>query len=202
STLARHSLQSTAATSVTVTTASGSASCTVLTTLAVSNSGGKCVTSESPSSCTPCEPAANSALITASRSAHRSTRTARHSLLTLRAIPNLGPESALAPRWRNGTDFVQATEQRGLFVVHHIRSPELQPHVQIACARCIDARKPAAAQVHYLPALRSGRNPQSDRRRDRGNLDVRAERKLRIRDENLGEQILSVALEALVLIDL
>src|SRR5215204_5165987 len=59
-----------------VTTAPRSASRTALATLSTSVSGGKCVTSAVPSSCTPWAPAAKSAASAASRSSPGTTRIA------------------------------------------------------------------------------------------------------------------------------
>src|SRR5262249_1543149 len=174
------------------TSAWGSASCTAPVTLWMSASGGKCVTSATPSSCTPCAPAANSAARAASRCwlgmtriesqpiGNRESGIERPSPVEHRAQhPSLGAERLLHPRpetflagLRGLLRFSQLPQQGLLVARHRVGRPELHSNVEIADARRVHARQATPAYVEDLSALRPRRDAQRDRVRNRGNIDV------------------------------
>src|SRR6185295_1091851 len=98
----------------------------------MSTSGGKCVTSATPSSCTPWAPAANRAASADSRFSPGTTRTDSHALGAKRFL-HPRPEPLLA-RLGRLLRFRELPEQCLLVTRHGVRCPELDPYVQVTHA--------------------------------------------------------------------
>ena len=74
--------------------------------------------------------------------------------------------------------------ERDFFVGEIVRRPKLEPHVQVPRGARVDPRQAPAAEIEDLAALRTRRYLQRDTSRDHRDIDVGAERELRIGDEN------------------
>src|SRR6185503_1700543 len=193
--------------------APGSAAITAFRISSRCASARKCVTTVAPSSWIPCEPASNSAAITPSRLESGVTRSATQLTRCAPSLPRvpcwlcaqrffeLGPES-LRPRRGHLLKVAKAAKEYRLLVGKALRRPELQSHVEVAHRARVDPRQAATAQIEDLSALGPSRYLKRYSAGDHLHVDVRAQRKLRVSDENLGVEIFAITLEALILFHL
>src|ERR1700682_5472132 len=198
--------------------ARGSAVITASRMSSIRASDGKCVTTDVPSSCTPCEPDSKSAAITPSRLESGVIRseiqlTIGRALLRARITAaedyrsraqrlfQLRPQ-AFRPALGNLLNFGQSPNQRRLFVGVGVGGPHLQSHVQVSGRARVDPRQTPSAKIEHLTALSSTRYLQSHGATAHRHFNVRAERKLRIRHKHLSVKIFAVALEAWIFLHL
>src|SRR5690606_32208644 len=85
-----------------------------------------------------------------------------------------------------------------LLAVELRRHDDLELHDVVAAAAAVQAGQPQAAQREALAVLGPGRDLQLALAVERRHLDLPAEHRARGRDLHLREQVLTVALEALV----
>src|SRR5690242_9069501 len=114
---------------------------------------------------------------------------------------HLGPESLLARHGGHRLESRELLHDHFLLVRQRLRRPHLHAYLHVTRAARVHTGQPASANMEYLSALRAGGHTQCERPRHERDIDVRAEHQLWIRDEHLGEEIRTVALEARVLLD-
>src|SRR5437764_5957549 len=111
-------------------------------------------------------------------------------------VAHPGPEALSAIHWHALLHFAQLLNELFLALGQPLRRPQLNANMQVSGSTRIHTWQSAPAQMKDLTALRTRRYTQRDAAGHSGNVDVGTEHELCVRDQDLGIEIFSVALEA------
>jgi len=100
-----------------------------------------------------------------------------------------------------GLKLRQSRQDLSLLFGDSVWRPELDTNVEVARSTGIHTRQSAAAQMEDVTTLGASRNLERDVCGDGGDAHLAPEHKLRVRDQHLGVEIFTVALEARVFSD-